>query len=212
MCIAAIATSGGFSPETLTKFFRTNDDGGGFSYAENGIIHTIRHILTEDEYLEIGASLASKTNLVTHCRIATSGTITQSNAHPFPLGEEASLVHNGVLFYGAESGKSDTLELVESGIELLKNEELMTQPVCVRVGDIIGRSNKFIILYNTGNFKIINESMGYWETLDEKKVWYSNLAWKHTPVTPLNLTTPYYGETSREAPWDIEGYPYNGYN
>lgn len=189
MCIAAIAESGGFSPETLKKFFRSNDDGGGFSYAEDGVIHNIRHIMTEPEYLEIGASLVSKTNLVTHCRIATSGAITEENSHPFPLGADASLVHNGVLFYGTGAGLSDTHEFVVAGADLLGDEEAMTPAVCKRVEELIGHSNKFIILYKTGSFKIINELSGYWETNGDNRVWYSNAYWKHAYVNDA-------------APWD----------
>lgn len=174
MCIAAISKTGGFKEEELSKFFRVNRDGGGFAYAEDGKLFTHRHILVESDYIEQGLRLASKDNLVTHCRIATSGGVSPENAHPFVM-ENSILVHNGVL-YGTTGFVSDTRDFVEETKTLLDDQALMNNPIVTkRLGEAIGTYNKLILLYKDKTFKIINEAQGYWKD----NVWYSNSYWTH---------------------------------
>jgi predicted glutamine amidotransferase len=174
MCIAAISKTGGFKEQELSQFFRANRHGGGFAYAEDGKIFTHRHIMVESDYIEQGMRLADKENLVTHCRIATSGGIIPDNAHPFIM-ENSVLVHNGVL-YGTNGTMSDTRDFVEETKTLLDDQALMDNPIVIkRLGDVIGTYNKLILLYKNKTFKIVNESQGYWK----ENTWYSNNHWTY---------------------------------
>lgn len=173
MCIAAISKSGGFKEEDLSMFFRANRHGGGYAYAEDGKLFTHRHITVESDYIEQGMRLASKENLVTHCRIATSGGITAENAHPFVM-ENSVLVHNGIL-YGTSGALSDTRDFVNETKSLLDDQKLMSNDLVIkRLGEVIGSYNKLILLYKDKTFKIVNEDQGYWKD----GVWYSNTYWK----------------------------------
>jgi len=173
MCIAAISRKGGFKEEELQQFFKANRHGGGYAYAEDGKIYIHRHIMVESDYIEQGMRLADKKNLVTHCRIATSGGISVENSHPFEM-ENSVLVHNGVL-YNTSDTVSDTRDFVNETKSLLDNQTLMSKDLVIqRLGNVIGNYNKFIILYKDGTFRIVNEKEGTWKD----RVWYSNLHWK----------------------------------
>jgi predicted glutamine amidotransferase len=177
LCIAAVSLKGGFTEQELRAFFINNKDGGGFSYVEHGAVQNIRHITDIEDYVKTGEALKKYDNLVTHCRIATCGSVKTENAHPFPLmGTRASMVHNGSFASVADNDYSDTRVVAERGQQLLGNEELMTPEMVKKVEKAIGSYNKVIILYNSGKRVILNEDKGTWEN----QKWYSNTYWKHT--------------------------------
>jgi predicted glutamine amidotransferase len=177
MCIAALAKSGGFTKEQLTAFHRANSHGGGYMWVENGVIKTVRHIRDIDSYVNVGLYLTKKgiTNLATHCRIATLGSVSFPNAHPFMLNEgKAAMMHNGSFYHSTEKADySDTRELAELQGDLLGNKELMTVAgIKEKVEDAIN-GNKVIILYEDNTTMILNESKGKWEG----EQWFSNEGW-----------------------------------
>jgi predicted glutamine amidotransferase len=166
----------------LRAFFINNGDGGGYSFVENGHVQNLRHITNIEDYVATGKALKKYNNLVTHCRIATCGSVKQENAHPFPLmGTKASMVHNGGFASYADNDFSDTRVVAERGQQLLGNETLMTPEMVAKVEKAFGAYNKVILLYDTGNTIIINEKQGFWEG----KKWYSNLHWKRTMTSML---------------------------
>lgn len=172
MCIAAISKSGGFTEQELSQFFRANRNGGGYAYAEDGKFFIHRHIMVESDYIEHGMRLADKENLVTHCRVATSGGITVENSHPFEM-ENSVLVHNGVL-YSMYGNVSDTRDFVKETKSLLDDQALMNNPTVVqKLGKAIGDYNKLILLFKDKQFVIVNEHQGYWKD----NIWYSNNYW-----------------------------------
>ena len=163
----------------LRAFFKANTDGGGYSWVDKGKVHTLRHIRDEEDYVGEGAKLAKFTNLVTHCRVATVGSVKEDNAHPFMLmGTRASMVHNGgfnTSFVGHDY--SDTRAVAEKAQHLLGDEMLMRRKDMIdTVSEAIGDYNKVILLYQSGNFIILNEKKGVWAD----GVWYSNQHWKYT--------------------------------
>ena len=50
---------------------------------------------------------------VIHFRLATHGTVSLSNVHPFQIGEDSYLVHNGCLSYLGDDHQSDTYQLAD---------------------------------------------------------------------------------------------------
>ena len=180
MCIAAISREGGFSEDELRAFFLVNQDGGGYAWADgDGKVNIIRHINNIEDYVNTGKKLAIHKNLMTHCRIATVGTRTLENAHPFPLlGYKAALCHNGTFFHHVPGHlQSDTAHIVENAEKLLGEESLMTPEVVKEVQKVVGTYNKIIILYGSGNFVLINEDAGHWSA--DLKRWYSNTYWQY---------------------------------
>lgn len=178
MCIAALAKTGGFTKEQLTAFHRANSHGGGYMWAENGKIKTIRHIRDLNSYVNIGLMLTERgiTNLATHCRIATLGSVSLQNAHPFVINDgKAAMMHNGSFYHTTEKADySDTRDLAEARGTLLGNKELMSVPgIKEKVEKAIEAYNKVIILYADNTTIILNEHTGKWEG----EQWFSNQGW-----------------------------------
>jgi predicted glutamine amidotransferase len=177
MCIAALAKSGGFTKDQLAAFHTTNAHGGGYMWVEDGVIKTVRHLRDLDSYVNVGIYLTNKgvKNLATHCRIATLGSISFQNAHPFVMNEgKAAMMHNGSFYHSTEKADySDTRDLAELQGNLLGNKELMTVPGIKEKVEAAIDGNKVIILYQDNTSLILNESKGTWEG----EQWFSNKGW-----------------------------------
>lgn len=138
--------------EELKTSFEYNRDGAGFMYVENGQVIIDKGYMTYDEFISHYRKLLKRFNnfknksLVIHCRIGTSGGNTKANTHPYPITDNASLLHNtkvitdigiahnGIIHgYGELKGLSDTQEFIMKYITPLydnyknfyKNEEIM---------------------------------------------------------------------------------------
>lgn len=173
MCIAAVAFKGGFTKEELTAFFTTNQHGGGYAYAEKGKLVVYRHVQVLKDYVELGMKLKDKPNLVTHCRIRSTGDLSVMNAHPFLVNEnKAAIVHNGTLFQTPGDDSDTKVYLTEVG-HLLGNEKLMTPERIKNLG-ILMNFNKLIIAYDSGRITIINENKG----THEGDKWFSHMGWR----------------------------------
>lgn len=109
--------------------------------------------------------------MLIHFRIMTTGEVGRDNCHPFYIGEkegDAALIHNGS-FYGGRSGcdKSDTRVVAER-----IGDKFLYEPTLFAKGKIerkLGNYNKVVLLYNTGDYIILNEHEGAWGG----DIWYS---------------------------------------
>lgn len=118
MCVIAIKNHGGrLGKKTIKKMFESNPDLCGVSYQDFENKRVITHRgLTLPEILKINAMIPDEVIAVYHFRIATSGSVSIFNAHPFPLWgakdrkdviSDYSLSHNGIFGTG-NTLKSDT--------------------------------------------------------------------------------------------------------
>lgn len=121
MCLIAIIEKPSKTVEKVLKLAAAqNQDGFGALWID-GKIRAYRglHKGQEQPVLELYNRIkqfADKDNpVVMHLRMATSGTTGLSNAHPFPLGKNVYLMHNGVFRFENElfdRQESDTAFLV----------------------------------------------------------------------------------------------------
>ena len=181
MCIAAVSFKNGFTEEELQKFFTSNRDGGGYAWIDPDTkeLKAERFIKNINDYIDKGLSLANVGTLVTHCRVATQGVIEEINGHPFWLGNEALLVHNGTFsgYWDTQKRMSDTNMFVTQAEPILKNRTEL-QKVKEKLECIVGPYNKIIILYKDGHVEILNEATynSLWN--EDKTKWYSNTWWR----------------------------------
>ena len=119
MCIIIYKPQGiKLLPETITNSFHANPDGAGFSYVENGQIHTHRGFFTVESFVETYEPHAEKQALL-HFRIRTHGNYEENNHHPFQVTPELVFAHNGVIYnMPIDKDKSDSLLFSEL---ILKN-------------------------------------------------------------------------------------------
>ena len=117
MCIIAASARGVNLPsaEYRKNMFDHNDDGAGFAWLYEGIVHYRKGFMTFAEMEEALEEVDRKFNLkdcdvVLHYRIGTAGGNVPGNTHPFPIvndfglmkklnykGRDAVVFHNGII-------------------------------------------------------------------------------------------------------------------
>lgn len=128
-----------------------------------------------------------------HFRIATHGSQTKENCHPFMFRADNmdwGVIHNGTFGHfgtlGAKHDKSDTRMFVERVIAPLAkfNPDFMEDRKVVEYLDKRMNWNKVVIYRADGKFLILNEGAGDWIELEKGggEVWFSNKGWKHVTV------------------------------
>ena len=187
MCIAILKPKGKTIPtEHLKNSFDNNQDGGGVAYSKNGKVHIIKGIFSKKKFVKTVRFAEKEADgaILIHCRIGTSGLKDENNCHPHVVNDECVLMHNGVLSISVpyNSKVSDTVIFINEYLKPLENDFMKNEAITKLVEKAIGSNNKFVLLNNKGEYKIINEKAGVWEN----GVWYSNSTYsyqKYKPVT-----------------------------
>lgn len=197
MCIAIVTKPGAVvSDANIRAAASSNRDGGGMAFIRDGKVVIEKGFMKVDDFLakykevqEEGLHLDNP--MLIHFRIATTGEVGPANCHPFKVGVadgDAALVHNGSFYSGRNSAeKSDTRVVAERvGHKFLYEPTLFAKQA---IGKQLGNYNKVALLYNTGDYIIINEDQGSWN--DDKTIWYSNSwfagrAYSSCNITPLS--------------------------
>ena len=176
MCIAILKTKNGtITDEELRNSFENNSDGAGIAYTHNKELRIVKGIFDVETFI-ITVRQAEKladNNMLIHCRIGTSGLNDKDNTHPFMINNNICLIHNGVLHVDVPKGSkiNDTQIFINSYMKGIKNDTIMKNKTYHNIlEDMIGSSNKFVIMNNKGEFTIINEKAGNWEN----GCWFSN--------------------------------------
>jgi glutamine phosphoribosylpyrophosphate amidotransferase len=184
MCIAIVTLPGRHVDNAaLYRGWTCNKDGAGFAYVKDGKVHIEKGLMTYNElqtkYEKAVEAFGDKSAFLLHMRVGTSGSVSKTNTHPFPIrpqeGPGGAFIHNGILFTpaGAWKGpvgdqKSDTRVVSEALNNILRLQDVMDGRELI--GKAIGGGNKLAFLYDTGDYVIVNEKSGFWN----EGIWYSN--------------------------------------
>lgn len=182
MCVAILTTPGNrVTNERLWQGWTRNKDGGGFAYVDPDKKKVVisKGFLSYNEfqkaYDEAVAKFGATSPFLIHMRVRTSGDINDNNTHPFEI-KGGALIHNGILFSptGKDIGppddrKSDTRVFAERLFNILDFESVKETKLELEKAI---NYNKIAMLYDSGDYVILNESKGNWTD----GVWYSNNA------------------------------------
>lgn len=178
MCIIIVNKKDNIlSDEILTGAFVNNPDGAGFMYSVNNKLKIVKGIFNLEEFKQVYKKLKkiAKSDLVIHCRIATTGLINKTNCHPHKINNTIGMVHNGVSLIDTtkNSKKSDTILFIEKYLKLITSNDLHSITFKKILNDFINikYQNKLVLMDNTGFINIINETQGF---KDNKDNWFSN--------------------------------------
>lgn len=179
MCIAILKTKDAEIPdEYLEESFDNNRDGAGLAYANNNKLYTVKGIFNKKEFVKAvrKAEKESQGAMLIHCRIGTHGLKDKNNCHPHVISNKCVLIHNGILRIDMpnNSKDSDTIWYIRKYLKPLSRDFMYDDAICQLIEMSIGYGNKFVLLSNKGEYRIINENAGHWEN----GVWYSNYSYK----------------------------------
>ena len=188
MCIAIgqPADTNTLTIEQLERGWDTNPDGGGFAYIdEDGIIVTIKDMDKDSfilQYVEAHTTYGATSPFLIHMRIATHGSVSLANCHPFRVDladadSEMVMIHNGII--SKVSNDIDGTDLTDTeGLAIfvltdLHDGWLDNTHLVNYIEEYIDYS-KLVFLTTSPQLDkemyILNESMGNWD----HGVWFSN--------------------------------------
>lgn len=186
MCIAIVSKPGIIIPENkLHNCWVTNPEGGGYAFVSDNSIKIRKGFMKWKLFYKSykqDAQAAKTSPFLIHFRIRTHGSKDENNTHPFQI-ENGALIHNGCIHgTGANNvdGKSDTCLFAEKFSSKLEYNVIKNH--VKEIEDALGTYNKIGLLYNDGNYLILNESSGMWD----EEVWYSNRTYTQKKCTVIN--------------------------
>lgn len=192
MCVIIHQPKGShLDKETAERAWSRNPDGGGFAFIkDNGEIHVEKHMEFAPFWraFERARSDFPRRDYLLHMRIATHGSVTTANVHPFFLNEQEQTVvaHNGIFHRVPDynDGRSDTRVFIDEVLPLLPTTWLDSSYLTDMVEEWMGWS-KLVFLTNDPalerNVYILNAHKG--ET--HQGMWFSNESYKE----PKNYST-----------------------
>jgi predicted glutamine amidotransferase len=153
----------------------SNPDGFGIAYIEKGRLKTYKTLKLKDFENKLFSLEGNKSPMLIHTRLATHGSISTGNCHPFTLDNQYAIAHNGVLSMKYINNKTvDTLQFIEKDLKYCI--KLIDSQATIKLMEkTIGKHNKIAILNtDTQKITILNEKSGFWDGA----CWYSNDSYK----------------------------------
>lgn len=218
MCLMITKPSGVIVPdEYLCNGFDGNPDGAGYAFINgDGMLLYRKGIFDLDEFISLYQSeVKPETHALIHFRMATHGSKSKDNCHPFDVGNNMMMAHNGIIDIKTEGDESDTLAFLRRVIQpaltlspsLVRNQQWQAD-IRARIS---GSKLAFISArpeHSKNPFHIINEQLGTYEG----GAWYSNTGYKYAyRYTPMSGGNRYWdddetsiGKTEFVDPWEMD--------
>ena len=187
MCIIANIPKGVgmINQSTLEIMTNNNSHGFGVSYIDNDEIKVYKSMDNKKfvkRCMEIQQEHSKTSDILIHCRIATSGKTDINNVHPFHVDNDTVFAHNGVLDCVEPTDKmSDTRMFNKVLLKNLQPNFLQVKRIREFIGEIIGSDKMVFQTVNPildKNTYIINENNG----TTENGIWFSNASYKANKI------------------------------
>lgn len=187
MCliVAKNQTNASFSVEDFKTSFSKNSDGTGIIYIENGRVKVEKTMGDLKDHLGLYYKHMDKPQFILHHRMATHGTKSLLNVHPFQVlsideGDPYDLfmAHNGIISMNkfsatADKDYSDTNLFVQEYLTPLMRQYpaiIEHEVFQMMLHDFIGSNNKLAFLRSDGRMFIFNKDNG----AEHNGCWLSN--------------------------------------
>jgi hypothetical protein len=180
--------------QTLEQFqsiYAINGDGLGIAYSHNGNL-VINKSFEKDieKFYNYYTNIPPECPILIHFRKCSSGKLIPDNLHPFIVNENLCFAFNGTITkLDFKTDFSDTYVLNTGFVsKIIENDPEAYKSYWFKelFESYIG-SSKMVFLNNLGEFKILNEGLGYWNDNEKKEVWYSNNLWSKKSKESLVL-------------------------
>lgn len=192
MCIIAIKPKGKpmFKDETIERMFSANPDGAGFMYYDS----KSKKVVIEKGFMSVKALKKAlkgrdwtRTNVVMHFRIGTSGFNDKLNCHPYPVYQKNALscktdiamAHNGILtgyIPSKTSDINDTQVFIQNVLAHLKKGFQYDTDKLMLIEEIIG-TNRLAFLDSNNKVTTIGNF------IEDDGYIYSNTSYKEPRYT-----------------------------
>lgn len=182
MCLAVlVGPDGTMTKDQFKNAWEKNSHGGGVVFIRDDKFWFVKSLSSYEEIwngFEEGIKTRDKgTSIMVHFRLATHGSKTIKNTHPFFLNNfSMAMIHNGVLSIETDKDRTDSEQF---GIEFLGPMEkagVLDNDILIKSVERYIGGSKIAILRIGKKPIILNERCGHW--VDD--VWFSNNSYKET--------------------------------
>ena len=176
MCVICIKPAGVAAPtkDMLKAMSDNNPNGFGIATIGNdGGIHCY-HTMDAKKFIKKGLKIADDSPAIYHCRIATHGSITEKNCHPFLSADgKWAFAHNGILSIQNDGDMTDSETFFRYIAEpLLKaGHQPYDDGTFDRMVESIIGSSKFAFMDSSGNI------YRYGQYVTENGLFFSNTSY-----------------------------------
>jgi predicted glutamine amidotransferase len=173
----------------MRNCYDNNKDGAGLAWADEDGLHVKKGYFDWNELWKDMRELRPYPTLL-HCRLATHGSVSVDNCHPFLLSNGVAAAHNGIIHTELlAKDMTDSESFVIKHIEPWTWDELRSDRVTSLLEAAVGATNIIAMLSGDGQILLLNGEHGE----DFEDVWFSNdsylrdyrsYAWKnyHAPL------------------------------
>lgn len=196
MCIIAYKTGNQkmWTLEEIAYMMNRNSDGVGIMYNHHGHVYIKKGFFQPESVMQILEHIPSNSSVVFHARIATSGGVSASLCHPYPIKKsgflrtsektDIAMAHNGVINIKiCDKRYNDTITFIRDYICPMHNRNIKTITETIKkekeIDKLVGYS-RLCFLDSLGHI----ETVGYFYT-DKEGRHYSNSGF-------LGYTAPVY--------------------
>ena len=180
-----------------------NPDGGGFAYINDDDQVVVEKAMEFDAFwkaFENARSLFPQRDFLLHMRIATHGSVTLDNVHPFIVNENTVMAHNGII-HGVpnykDDDRSDTRVFIDEVLTEMPSNWLDRPYLVDMVEEWIGWS-KLAFLTNDSRLEkglyILNKHKGE----EHEGMWFSNNSYKE--IKAITYAKKSYAPKTSERP------------
>jgi hypothetical protein len=191
MCVIVLKEENGkLNSSIFDQCWARNGDGGGYVAIHNGKVIMEKGIMNKDEFLKKVKPFFNKgSQLILHFRIQSRGGVSVNLTHPFDCSQEGSktkryLFHNGTVkaISALSVGESDTSTLA-NWLKVLSDEDCKKM-----LENLVSKGHgRFVFVVGTKIYHWGDE-----ESVEKKKVWYSNT--RHELFNPAKDKRPTMGD------------------
>jgi hypothetical protein len=191
----------------LRQCWDRNGDGAGMMFADEEKLRVAKGFMKWRSFKRYmkreGMEKLNSLPIIFHFRIATHGTISPLNCHPFRVNGDLAMAHNGIMQNvdipdGKDISDSEAFlnRYVRDAFSTISIEALSSgMPINELLAKFIGGS-KLAFMDNRGEVAIVNERSGTWL----EGAWYSNMIWK-----PYKRTTTPIGKPATTTKKPVSG-------
>lgn len=221
MCIVIIKHAGVEMPtkRQIKTCFNNNPHGAGFMYAYNGNVYIEKGFMSFKSLWRAVMHFDESTPMVIHFRLATHGSISAGNTHPFPLSSDISelkalshetdmgLAHNGMLDFNEDvlHDLSDTMVFIRDILSQPVIKANLDNATILHLLTSVTEGSKIAILSGDGNITLLGDEFS-WIT-EQNGLMFSNTGYirerfydvwldDYKDTFPVTDNTPEYAKTN----------------
>lgn len=193
------------SEDRLRDMFTSNSDGAGFMFVKNKKVLIRKGFMKFKHLLAAIAEeqLTDKNLIVFHFRIATVGSVSPKNTHPFPLSTsikelqatqlttDIGVAHNGIISYEHDKKEdmSDTMTFIRDILADTVIRKNIMEPSIFSLIEMSVGSSKLVFMNSNEEYALVGDWLE--DTTAKDGCTYSNLAfvWKSRKPTVSNCSS-----------------------